>query len=158
MKKVISLILALTVIFSLAATCYADAAGSDWSGKNVSTVNPMLNRPSLLGTSAPTASYNCHTNGMYSFHGSAQWSTLWLEKYVYGCLKYGVYVDNKSDKPLTFIVRGVSGGDRQYTLPAYTDTAEAVGGLFFNMATRTTLFCISFNAPSNFAGYVGCAD
>lgn len=76
MKKILSMVLALSILFSFAVPCSASAiSDNDWDGVNVSPVNPF-ERPDPFGTSAPDTSYNLHTNGVYSFHGSADWSRL----------------------------------------------------------------------------------
>lgn len=160
MKKALSAILALTFVFSLAIPCSAHTvSGLDWSGSNVSNVDP-LDIIVPFGTEAPKDGYNLHTNALYSFSGKASWSTLWLNKNLYGCTKYSVYINNKSSQTLTFTIRGISGGDRTMTLPGNTDTVAYYGdsGMTFNTNSTSTLFCISFNAPSNFEGWVSCAD
>lgn len=163
MKKTLSVILALAIFFSLAIPCSATTiSDDDWSGSNVSTSNPLeiMNQLVPFGTSPPTTSYNLHTNAVYSFHGNASWSRLWLSKYMYGCLRYGLYINNKSSSTLTFTVRGISGGDREFTLPGNTDTAAYynTSDTTFSVDSTSTLFCISFEAPSNFEGWVCCAD
>lgn len=74
-------------------------------------------------------------------------------------MRYSVYINNNSDKDLTFTVRGISGRDKDFVLPAYRDTLEYFGdnAMTFNVDTRNTLFCITFEAPSNFEGWVSCA-
>lgn len=161
MKKTFSIFLALIMIFSLAAPCAAleQHGETDWDGFNVSPFDPM-NQANPFGVDAPTTSYNLHTNGLYSFHGNAQWSRLWLSKYLYGCTRYSVYINNKSSETLKFTVRGIRGGDQTLYLPGNTDSVTHFGsnGLTFNTNTTGTLFCITFEAPSNFEGWVCCAD
>ena len=159
MKKSLSVILALAILLSLAIPCSAATVSSDWEGVGVSPVPPM-DQPLPFGTEPPDGipAYNCHTNGAKSFSGSASWSTLWLNQYINGCLRYSVYVNNLSSQTLTFTVLGVSGGDRTLTLPGNTNSNAYYGGLNFYVDSRNTLFCISFDAPSNFSGYVSCAD
>lgn len=159
MKKIVSVVLAVATIFCLVVPCSASTISApDWSGFNVSTVNPFdsLNQASPYGTSAPTTSYNLHTNRQYSFYGKASWSMLWLSKYLYGCTKYGVYINNKSSSNLTITARGVSGGDITKVIPANTDTTDKP--LYFTTPSTDTLFCITFDAPSDFEGWVFCAD
>ncbi len=161
MKKVLSIFMALIMIFSLAVPCAAleQPSETDWSGFNVSPFDPM-NQATPLGVDAPTTSYNLHTNALYSFHGSASWSRLWLGQYLYGCTRYSVYINNKSSEELHFTVRGISAGDKDFYLPGNTDSATYFGssGLTFKTNSTNTLFCISFEAPSDFEGWVCCAD
>lgn len=159
MRKILSVVLAVATIFCLVVPCSASTISApDWSGSNVSTVSPFdsLNLASPYGTVAPTDSYNLHTNRQYSFHGTASWSMLWLSKYLYGCTEYGVYINNKSSNNLSITVRGVSGGDKTVVIPANTDTAD--DPLLFTTPSTDTLFCITFDAPSDFEGWVYCAD
>lgn len=158
MRKFLSVMLVLCVIFSFAIPCFASpVGGAQWEGFNVSPVSP-LDSISPLGVNPPTKGHNCHAEGILPFHGTANWDRLWLNKNIYGCNAYGVYIYNRSDKPLTFIVRGISGGDKRMTLPGKCDTANYFNGLTFRMPSRNDLFCISFEAPSNFEGWVCCAD
>lgn len=161
MKKILTISLVMAMILSLAIPCSANTI-SDWSGINVSPISPfeLMNQVIPYGTSAPTTAYNLHQNTQYSFHGTASWSTLWLSQYMFGCMKYGVYINNKSSEPLKFTVRGISGGDKTFTLPGNTDTASYFDfdEMQFAVNTTDTLFCISFKAPSNFEGWVYCAD
>ena len=164
MKKTLSIIMALVMVFSLAAPCAAveQSGETDWGGFNISDVCPFerMNQPTPFGVDAPTTSYDLHANALYSFHGNASWSRLWLSKYLYGCTRYSVYINNKSSEKLVFTVRGISGGDQQFTLPGNTDTVAYFGsnGMTFSTNNVKTLFCISFEAPSNFEGWVCCAD
>lgn len=156
MKKIVSVVLAVATIFCFVVPCSADTISApDWSGSNVSTVSPFdsLNLASPYGTVAPTDSYNLHTNRQYSFHGTASWSMLWLSKYLYGCTEYGVYINNKSSNKLSITVRGVSGGDKTETISANTDAL-----LYYTTPSTGTLFCITFDAPSDFEGWVFCSD
>lgn len=161
MKKMFSYFMALVMVMSLALPCAAEEmTADDWSGYNVSPVAPA-EQVVPFGTEAPAGpGYNLHANAIYSFGGNASWSQLWLNKNLFGCLKYHVYVNNNSNSTLRFTVRGCSGGDRDFYLPAYTDTATyfSFEDMSFNVDTRDTLFCISFEAPSNFTGTVGCGD
>lgn len=163
MKKTLSVILVLALIFSLAIPCSANSiSDSSWSGVNVSPISPfdLMNQPVPYGVDPPNTTYNLHANTIYSFHGTASWSMLWLSQYMIGCTKYGVYIYNRSSEPLDFTVRGVSGGDQYFTLPGKTatDTYFEFSEMQFDVDTVETLFCITFDAPSDFEGWVYCAD
>lgn len=162
MKKALSIIMALVLVFSLAAPCAAveQSSADDWNGTNVSTINPyeLLKGPVTRGTSYPTVSHNCHLEGNLKFQGNASYSMLWLNKVVYGCMGYYVYVKNNSASTLHYTVRGGRYGDREMEVNPYSNSTADNGGhmLYFPMASYNDLFCISFNAPSNFEGYVSC--
>ena len=164
MKKYLSFMLALTMVFCMTVPYSVTAVTElDWSGENVSPFDPLdlLNQAVPFGTSSPTTTYDLHTNALYSFHGNAISSRLWLNQYMIGCLKYGVSVTNTSSQnKLKFTVRGISGGDQSFTLPPNTSTEEYFGddAMFFDAASRNTLICISFEAPSAFQGWICCAD
>lgn len=160
MKKLVSLVVALVMVMSLAYPCAAEEiSGGDWSGCNVSPFSPA-DRATTFGIEAPTSTYNLHANGIYSFHGIAYRDRLWLNYYMTDCMKYHVYVNNRSSSTLWFTVRGISGGDRDFYLPAYTDTASyfSFDEMTFSVSSTDTLFCMSFEAPSNFEGWVSCGD
>lgn len=161
MKKVLLFIMAIVMVMSLTIPCTADEiTGRDWSGYNVSTVNPfeLVNQSTTRGTSYPTVSHNCDLEGPLSFSGSASYSMLWLNKVVYGCIGYYVYVKNNSSSTLHYTVRGGKFGDKEMTVSPYSDSTTDNNGytLYFPMNSTQDLFCISFNAPSNFKGSVSC--
>lgn len=160
MKKLVSILLSLALVVSLGIPCAADEMnGLDWSGNNVSTVNPFeLYYSSIArGTSYPTVSHNCH-GAPLEFSGNASYSMLWLNKVVYGCSGYYVYVKNNAGTPLNYIVRGGTYGDRAMTVSPYSDSYTDNGGnpVYIPMSSHDALFCISFDAPSNFRGSVRC--
>lgn len=162
MRKIIAIVLAIVMTSSLALPCMAAGnTGSDWSGYNVGTVNPLeIARQSLArGTSYPTVGHNCNVEGPLRFEGTASYSMLWLNKVVYGCTGYYVYVKNNAGSPLHYTVRGSSIGDKEKTVSPYSNSTADNGGytLYFPMSSSNDLFCISFNAPSNFEGRVYCA-
>lgn len=161
MKKVFSLILALVMIASLAIPCAAEEiTENDWTGYNVSTTNPfeLYYQSIARGTSYPTVSHNCNSEGPLSFSGSASYSMLWLNKVVYGCGGYYIEVKNNSGSPLHYTVRGSSIGDREKTVSPYSTSTLDNNGvpLYFPMSSNQDLFCISFDAPSDFSGSVWC--
>lgn len=71
---------------------------------------------------------------------------------------FELYVKNNSSSPLLYIVRGSSIGDRAMTVSLYSNSTADNNGhtLYFPMSTNLDFFCISFDAPSNFSGSVGC--
>lgn len=161
MKKAFSFILALVMIANLAIPCAAEEiAEDDWTGHNVSTVNPfeLYYQAIARGTSYPTVSHNCNSEGPLSFSGSASYSMLWLNKVLCGCGGYYIYVKNNSSSPLHYIVRGSSIGDRAMTVSPYSNSTADNNDhtLYFPMSSNQDLFCISFDAPSNFSGSVWC--
>lgn len=127
----------------------------------VSTVNPLelANQSITRGTSYPTNGHNCDVEGPLPFKGTASYSMLWLNKVVYGCTGYYVYVKNNSGSTLHYTVRGGMYGDREMTVSPYSNSTTDNNGytLYFPMKSSQDLFCISFNAPSNFEGKVWCA-
>ncbi len=165
MKKFISIFCVIAMALSMAIPCAATTIeenpativeeSTELLGletiRNMSDHHIVLTENNERGTSSPTTAVNCHASGLVTFEGDALWSTLWLDNYIYGCSSYKVKVENYHSEPLTFDVRGTT-ADTHYTL------ASGFSKYYYplNMATTDTLFCISFRAPSNFAGWVEC--
>lgn len=158
MKKTLTLLLTLLMLLSLALPCAAaEIAEPDWSGYNVSPVNPM-NAPVPYGTEYPSAVHEPDNDGKYYFSGRASYSMLWLNRAIYGCSGYYVHIENHADTTLKCILRGTTLGDLPMTVPPHTDTTTQNGGRkIFVPAYNEKPFCITFDAPSNFSGYVDCA-
>lgn len=157
MKKFMSMLLAVAMMLSIAIPCSAtsvdetlDVILTDEQIKSMCSAHVELTESMTRGTSAPTEGWNCETQGSLSFSGSASYSTLWLNKLVWGCTYYKVYINNKSSSTLSFVARGCT-NESTYTVPA--NTAKT---FYFPMASTSDYFCMSFNAPSNFSGYVSC--
>lgn len=165
MKKVISIFCVMAMVLSMAIPCAATTVeenpvvvveeSTELLGveaiRNMSDHHIVLTENNARGTSSPTTAVNCHAAGLVTFEGDALWSTLWLDNYIWGCSSYKVVVENYHSEPLTFDVRGTT-ADTDY------DVEPGLRKSFYplNMATTDTLFCISFRAPSDFAGWVEC--
>lgn len=150
MKEFFALVLYVVMILSLTIPCSAaEGAESDWSGMNVSTVNPMENLVPY-GTEYPTETYYPHDEGTLSFQGEASYSMLLLNKMVLGCSQYIIEITNQSNTPLSCTIRRQNSGDVSKTVPANSTRTYVIG------AASDEIVCISFNAPSNFKGSIGC--
>lgn len=102
MKKILSMMLVLAMVVSLAVPCAAtegDASLQPWL--NVSLENPM-EKLTLRGVDYPGDKHNPHTGGSLPFGGNATSSTLWLNKMVLGCSTYIIDVYNVSDEVLRY--------------------------------------------------------
>lgn len=151
MKKLFALVLSLVMMLSLAVPCAAaEETAPDWSGMNVTPVNPMMGL-TPYGVNYPTETHYPNTNGPLSFRGNAAYSMLWLNKMLLGCNRYYVWVENMASTTLTITVRRQASGD-------YTQTVAPYDRLpFYITASPDEIVCMSFNAPSNFSGSVSCA-
>lgn len=150
MKKIFATILAFAMIFSLAVPAAAQGVDTDWSGVNVSLVNPM-EAAVPFGTSYPNERYYPHGNADLPISGTASWSTLYLSKMVLGCNKYYIEIYNVASTPLQCAITRQYSGDIQKTI-------EAGGSWKITIeADPNEIVCMQFNAPSNFHGILRCA-
>lgn len=159
MKKFMSMLLVIAMMLSIAIPCSAttvaensDSILTDEEIRGMCGTFVELTESKTRGTSAPTEGWNCETQGSLGFSGSASYSTLWLSKLVWGCTCYKVTITNKSSSTLYFHARGCT-NDGIYEVPA---NSEKPSVFYFPMASASDYFCITFNAPSNFSGYVSC--
>lgn len=159
MRKLISILLVITMVLSMTIPCSAASVTENKKvflrdeelGSKYGTF-VQLTEFNTRGTSAPTEGWNCETQGTLKFSGSASYSTLWLNKLLWGCSCYKVTITNKGSSPLKIDVRGgIDAGE--YTVPA--NSPEPWEDCF-RMESTSEYFCITFRAPSNFSGYVSC--
>lgn len=151
MKRLLSIILAITMLFSFAVPCSATTVSpTEDTSNSTNDIIFELTESKTRGTSAPTEGWNCESQGKLSFNGSASYSTLWLNKLVYGCLSYTVKITNNSSTTLSFDPRGCVDLSRCYVPAKSTETFH------FLMNSTSDYFCITFNAPSNFSGSISC--
>lgn len=151
MKKIFAFILSVVMMLSVAApAAAAQEVEPEWSGLNVSTVNPM-EKPVPFGTSYPTETYYPHNNEALSIAGSASYSTLWLSKMILGCEKYYIEIYNNSSTPLKCAICRQNSGDIQETVKNGYPLKVTID------ADPDEIVCMSFVAPSNFYGSIRCA-
>lgn len=153
MKKLFALVLSLVMMLSLAVPCAAaEETAPDWSGMNVTPVNPMMGL-TPYGTDYPQERHYPHpgADGPLSIKGNAAYSMLWLEKMILGCNGYTIYIVNNADTTLTGDIRRETSGDIHFSI--------APGGSFEKTidALPDEIVCMSFDAPSNFRGSLSCA-
>lgn len=155
MKKVFFLFLCVVLIFSLSIPCFAatvDGVSTEEDlsqNYNVSPICPW-EQISTYGVNPPTEGWNICTQGAYYFSGQAAYSKLYLSKLLYGPYYYSVTVTNRSST-------GALTVNPQDGIPVAPFTVAAnstVSDRRFIQKDGTTYFCLSFNAPSNFEGFV----
>lgn len=148
MKRTLSIIvLALFLVTMLPINAFA---AENFSGnRNVTTVCPWENL-STRGTSSPTTAWNVATQGALEFHGKASYSRLYLDRLLYGSQYFKATITNRSSTNALIVNPHDSVNLSPYTIPAGTIGHERT----FMLASGKTYFCLSFEAPSDFAGQV----
>lgn len=150
MKKILSMLLVLAMVLSLAIPCAAtEGVASPQPWLNVSLENPM-EQLTLRGVDYPTNTHYPHTGGSLSFGGNALYSTLWLNKMVLGCSTYIIDVYNVSDEALRYSVCLQNSSDIQKNLQPHSSESFRV------YADPNEILCMCFAAPSNFSGRIRC--
>lgn len=153
MKKIIAVVLALVMCFSIIPGAYA-------SNENVGlTENPsyLEGTISLNGASAPnlTTVWNISTKGMYTFAGTADsWSTtgLYTNYNFKGEDAYLIQVTNNTNVNITMTMRGLLKTYRTIVIPSnetWLVTLNSTYGI-----SSSTLWYIHFSAPCDVEGYV----
>ena len=152
MKKFFSIFLALVMLLAvMPVSTYADEAKTeDFSQNyNVTDVCPW-DRITTHGVNPPTEGWDIRINGAYSFSGTASYSTLYLSKLIYGADQYSVTVRNRSSSRVLIMTPHDTTVLRNIEIPAGTMRED----IRFTMQSGKTYFCLSFPAPSDFAGVV----
>lgn len=151
MKKLVCLFLSITVVLMLGTTAFAasgnmEAENGYTQNYHVSFVNPM-EQITARGTTYPTTAWNVVTQGVYTFSGNAQHSTLYLSYLLYGTTLFEATVTNKSAaNDLT-----VNPHDSTDLMP-FTVSKDSTVTKYYMLKDGKTYFLLSFNAPSYFSG------
>ena len=148
MKRTFCLILAIVLALSMAIAVSA-VGNEDFSQNYHMSPTPPWNQISTYGANPPTVSWNINTQGTYTFAGTASYTTLYLDRLIYGSNYYAVYVLNRSYTNILTV-------NPRDGIPA-TSTAVAPRGALneiYEQKAGKNYFSLSFNAPCDVEGFV----